>query len=212
VTGSASYQAPTGGQYSTDTAVLSAPYRSLADAFNNIGITDDSNHAPGSFDGVGNSYSVQALTKSGITSGSRVTTGGMEFLWPDVPVGTPDNVLMEGQLIRLSGSGSKLGFLGAGEQGTFIGATQGVFSGTGMIFYTDGSSQSFALTLPDWFKNVPVIGNDLVATAAYLNRNNNKPQHKVSLFAAYVPLSPGKTGQYVKLPNASIHAFDIAIK
>jgi hypothetical protein len=135
----------------------------------------------------------------------------MEFTWPDVSAGKPDNVLMQGQLIRLSGSGDILGVLGAGEQGTYGGASQGTFSGTGTIFYTDGSSQGFTLTLPDWFKTIPVVGNDLVKVISYLNRTNGKPLNRVSLFAAYIPLLPGKTVQYVKLPSSNMHVFSLSI-
>jgi beta-glucosidase len=212
LTGSASYQAPDEGQHSVDAATVSVPYNSLAEAFNNVGITDDANHEPGNFDGVHNSYSAQALAKVGITPGSHLTAGGIEFTWPNVPAGTLDNVKVEGQLIRFSGSGSKLGFLGAGEQGTYVGDEQATFGGTGTILYTDGSTQEFALTLPGWSTNVLPAANDLVASMPYLNRNRTTAQNKVRLYIAYVPLGAGKTVQYVKLPNASIHVFDMKLK
>lgn len=205
LTGTATYQAPHGGgSQSADSATVTVPYASVPAAFNNVGITDDADHSPGNFDGSGNSYSAQALAAVGITPGATITKGGVAFTWPNVPAGTPDNVAMQGQLISVSGSGSTLGVLGSA-----VGSTQG---GTVTVRYTDGSTQDFTLTFPDWFSNTPVAGDDLVATTAHLNRTNNKAPHTVSLFAAYVPLTPGKTVQDVQLPNAAtMHAFDLAI-
>ena len=40
---------------------VTIPYPSLAAAFDNVGITDDSDPAPGNFDGYGNSFSATAL-------------------------------------------------------------------------------------------------------------------------------------------------------
>ena len=62
-----------------------------------------------------------------------VTIGGTTFTWPNVPAGTPDNVVTGGQTVDLSGSGTDLGFLGSSQNGTA--------SGIVTIHYTDGSSQ-----------------------------------------------------------------------
>jgi hypothetical protein len=203
----ASYQAAEGGHgTSTATAVVSVPYPSTATAFDNVGITDDADHTPGNFDGSGNSYSAQALAGLGITPGAPVHAGVVTFTWPQVPSGTADDVAMHGQLISLRGSGSTLGILGAG-----VSSTQ---SGTGTVYYSDGTTQAFTLSFPDWFSTTPVAGDDLVATAPYLNRTNGKPPHTVSLFAAYVPLAQDKTVQAVALPDAgsfALHAFDLAV-
>ncbi|HEY7047815.1 MAG TPA: glycoside hydrolase family 3 C-terminal domain-containing protein [Jatrophihabitantaceae bacterium] len=207
LTATAFYQAAEGGPESrSGTASVSVPYPSTAAAFDNVGITDDSDHTPGNFDGSGNSYSAQALAGLGITPGSPVSAGGVTFTWPKVAAGTPDNVAMQGQLIALSGSGHALGLLGAA-----VSATQ---TGNGTVYYADGTVQAFSLSFPDWFSATPPPGDDLVATAPYLNRTNGKPPHTVSLFAAYVPLAAGKTVRAVALPNAgafALHAFDIAI-
>ena len=207
LTGTADYQAPPSGtEHDADTASTAVPYPSVAAAFDNVGITDDADHTPGNFDGSGNSYSAQALADQHITPGSQITERGITFTWPDAAAGTADNVAMQGQLIHLSGSGGTLGFVGAG-----VGASQ---SGTGTVYYTDGTSQQFTIGFADWFSNTPSPGDDLVATTAYLNRTNSKPPHPVSVFAAYVPLQAGKTVRAVQLPNAgafAMHAFAIAI-
>lgn len=183
---------------------ISAAYPTLAAAFDNVGITDDSGHTPGDFDGSGNSYSAQALADKAMTPGSTIIDRGVAFTWPGVPAGTADNVTMHGQLISLSGSGATLGLLGAG--------VSGVQSGSGVVHYTDGSSQPFTIGFADWFSDVPSSGDDLVATTAYLNRTSDKPPHTVSLFAAFVPLHQGKTVRAIQVPDAyAMHAFDIAI-
>ncbi|MBO0838740.1 MAG: hypothetical protein J2P28_24930, partial [Actinobacteria bacterium] len=180
------------------------PYPSLAAAFNNTGITDDADHNPGNYDGVGNSFSAEALAAVGITPGSAITSGGVTFVWPDVPAGQPDNVTTQGQTISLPGSGSTLGVLGS--------AVNGVQNGTGTIYYTDGSTQPFSVSFQDWITRTPVDGDNLVATTAYFNRTNAGPARTPSVFAAFVPLQAGKTVQDIVLPdNVNIHSFALAI-
>jgi hypothetical protein len=57
--------------------------------------------------------------------------GGTTCTWP--ATGGPDNVIADGQIIDVSGSGTELGFLGAGAFGEA--------SGDGTITYTDSSQQ-----------------------------------------------------------------------
>ena len=121
---------------------------SLAAAYNNIGISDNSDEAAANYDGVGDSFSAQALAAGHADSadpGQQVTVGGTTFTWPTVASGTPDNVVTAGQTVELSGSGTDLGFLGASQNGTA--------SGTVTVHYTDGSSQSFNLNMADWYAN-----------------------------------------------------------
>ena len=124
-----------------------APYSSLAAAYDNVGISDNSDPRAADFDGTGESFSAQALaagTPTPLTAGGQATIGGTTFTWPTA-VGTPDNVIADGQIIDLSGSGTDLGFLGAGAFGAA--------SGTGTITYTDGSTQSYSLGMADWYNN-----------------------------------------------------------
>jgi beta-glucosidase len=111
----------------TGTATTGAPYSSLAAAYDNAGISDNSNPAAANFDGTGDSFSAQALatgTPTPLTPGGHATFGGTTFTWPSA-VGAPDNVIADGQTTDLSGSGSDLGFLGS--------AAFGAASGTGTI-------------------------------------------------------------------------------
>jgi beta-glucosidase len=103
------------------TAFGPVPYSSLSAAVNDVGITDDSNPTVGNYGGPGYSFSAEALAAAGITPGSTVSSGGLSFTWPDVAVGQPDNVVPNGQVITLSGTGGHLGFLGAANNGTATG-------------------------------------------------------------------------------------------
>jgi beta-glucosidase len=192
-----------------------APYSSLAAAFDNVGITDNSDQAPGNFDGTGESFSAQALaagTPTPLTAGGQATVGGATFTWP-AAVGTPDNVVADGQTIDLSGSGTELGFLGAGAFGAA--------SGTGIITYTDGSTQSYSLVMADWYNNAAVSGDELATTTTSWNFSSaTQTPHPVSIYFASVPLQAGKTVASVTLPTVSasagneitaLHVFALAI-
>ena len=167
-------------------------YATLGGAFNNAGISDDSDFTAANFDGVGNSYSAQALTAAGLAAGAAVTHDGITFTWPDVPPGRPDNVLAQGQTILLSGSGTTLGFLGAGSPSDE--------SGTGTIYYTDGSASSFTITLDNYFDK-PDTGNDIIAMLPYINDSNaaggtaGKRNQTVYMFYTSAAIAPGNTVQ-----------------
>jgi beta-glucosidase len=199
----------------TGTPTSGAPYSSLAAAYDNVGITDNSNPAPGNFDGTGESFSAQALaagTPAPLTAGGQATFGGTTFTWPTA-VGTADDVVADGQTIDLSGSGTDLGFLGAGAFGAA--------SGTGTITYTDGSTQSYSLVMADWYNNAPVSGDDLATTTTSWNfTSTTQAAHPVSIYFASVALQAGKTVASVTLPTVSagagngitaLHIFAMAI-
>ena len=79
---------------------------SLQQAYNNVGISDNSNPTAGNFDGFGYSYSAQALSAAGMTPGSLVSHNGVLFTWPNVAAGQADNVTASGQTLTISGSGA----------------------------------------------------------------------------------------------------------
>jgi beta-glucosidase len=178
---------------STTTAV---PYSSLAASYDNFGISDNSDPAGANFDLGGDSYSAQALaagTPSPLTPGGQVTVGGTTFTWPDVPAGALDNVVANGQTVGLSGSGTDLGILGAGQNGTA--------TGTITVNYTDGTSQSFTLNMADWYANAPATGDQIVTTTSSWNQSSPTGSHPVSVYFASVPLAAGKTVASVTLPS-----------
>jgi beta-glucosidase len=199
----------------TGTPTIGAPYSSLAAAYSNAGISDNSNPAAANFDGTGDSFSAQALalgTPTPLTPGGQATFGGTTFTWPSV-VGAPDNVIADGQTIDLSGSGTDLGFLGS--------AAFGAASGTGTITYTDGSTQPFSVVMSDWYNNAPVAGNQIATTTTSWNfSSSTQVPHPVSIYFASVPLQAGKTVASVTLPTVSatvgnginaMHIFAMAI-
>src|SRR5262249_23658565 len=125
---------------------------SLNYASDNVGISDDADPAAADLDGGGYSYSAEALAAAGLAPGAPATHDGRTFTPPDVPAGRPDNVLASGQTIAISGAGT-IGFLGASDYYSS--------SGAGTITYTDGTTQSFTLSLADWFANAAAPGGDI---------------------------------------------------
>lgn len=199
----------------TGTPTIGAPYSSLAAAYDNAGISDNSDPAAADFDGTGDSFSKQALaagTPTPLTAGGQATFGGTTFTWPSV-VGAPDDVIADGQTIDLSGSGTDLGFLGA--------SAFGAASGTGTITYTDGSTQQYSLVMTDWYNNAPVAGDQIATTTTSWNFSSSmQVTHPVSIYFASVPLVAGKTVASVTLPTigatvgngvTAMHIFAMAI-
>lgn len=204
LTASAAYDYPGGHATITgvDTVITDVPYASLAQAFNNVGITDDTNPKPGNFDGSGDSYSATALAAAGLTPGSTFTSAGVNFTWPSVPAGTPDNVAGGAPTIAMHGTGNMLGFLGAGI---------GTPSDTGTITYTDSSTQTYTLTFPNWADS---SAGDSVIASRYRNTPNGPANfgYYYRIFEASVALQPGKQIATVTLPQSNaLHVFAMAV-
>jgi beta-glucosidase len=200
-----------GGAVLASTTV-SVPYSSLAAAYNNIGISDNSDPAAANYDLAGNSYSAQGLaagTPNALTPGGQVTIGGTTFTWPNVAAGTVGNVVANGQTVALTGSGTDLGILGASQNGTA--------TGTITVNYTDGTSQSFTFSMADWYANAPATGGQIVTTTSSWNQAAPTGAHPVSVYFASVPLAAGKTVASVTLPSlpgsfgqTELHVFALA--
>src|SRR5580692_8048705 len=187
-----------------------AGYASLAASFNDVGITADSNTAPGNYDGGGASFSETALTNAGAAPGATVVSSGIAFAFPNVAADSNDNTVAEGQKITMSGSGT-LGFLVSGSYGPA--------SGTGTITYTDGSTQSYTLNAPDWFSTSPPSGGAVAVSSAYQNRQGNTTYAGTGdIFSETVTLTAGKTIASVALPpggalttgTPAVHVFAIS--
>ena len=207
LTVNAAYDEPgVGLAHATQAAqTVTTPYPSLAAAFDNTGISDDSDPTAADFDGSGYSFSAEQLADVGITPGGAVTAGSAAFTWPDVPAGQADNVAASGQVIAMSGSGTSLNLLGAGAPGNQ--------SGDLTITYTDGTTSTAQAAFADWWANSPLTGDTLVATCANWNQPpTGTGPHQVSLYATSVPLTPGKTIAYVTLPNTpGLHLFATSV-
>jgi beta-galactosidase GanA len=201
-----------------NSADVSVPAPNLASTFDNTGVTDDSNPSPSAnfegFDGEGTTYSAQGLAADNLTPGASVTAGGLTFTWPNEPSAQPDNTMAEGQTIAVSGSGGTLGFLAA--------ANNSPESGTGTIYYTDGSTQTFTLSVGNFWYASGQNGNPSntqVAGVNYANYPTGSSGHEVYLFEQSVSLQSGKTIEAVTLPslgdvagyNPALHIFAIAV-
>jgi beta-galactosidase len=199
VTVQAAFSAGTQRGVTTTGAILLVPYTSLAKAYNNAGISNDANVDSADFDGVGNSFSEQALTAAGLAPGATITHDGVAFTWPDVPAGQLDNVVADGQVVHITGTGSTLGFLGA--------STPSDEGGKGTVYYTDGTTSDYTVTLDNYFYPPDGNGNDTIASMPYLNsqgiggRPRGQRQQTVFVYYAGVPIAPGKTVQAVALPT-----------
>jgi predicted alpha-1,2-mannosidase len=193
--------------------VLVATPGSLLTAFNNSGISDDSN-VTGNFDGDGFSYSEQALTTAGFVAGQPVTAGGVQFTWPLPGPGYPDNAMADGQQVTVNApAGTQtLGFLGS--------ATNGPSQGVATLHYSDGSTAQYWLGLSDWTLNggsasAPSYGNQIAATLPYRDcMGCSGPDNtKTYIYYTGLPVDPTKTLTSVTLPlgatQGELHVFAI---
>ncbi|GIM94495.1 beta-glucosidase [Paractinoplanes toevensis] len=197
VTAQATFRSTSGLATASAARTVTLPFPSLAAAYGNAGVSDDTQPAAGNLDGGGYSYSAQALAAAtpALTPGAGFTHDGLEFTWPEAAPGTAGNVVAGGQTIELTGSGTTLGLVGTGVSGTA--------SGPATITYTDGTTQPFTLTFADWYANAPAAGGDIVTSLAYHNTASGRRDRKVSLYFTSVPLDPAKTVRYLTLPDIS---------
>ncbi|HEV3358932.1 MAG TPA: NEW3 domain-containing protein [Pseudonocardiaceae bacterium] len=197
----------TKGSVSGDqTRITNTPYDNLAQAYNNIAITDESNTTPGNFDGGGDSYSAQALATAGATPGATITSNGTSFAWPGVAAGTKDNVITDGQIIKLAGTGKSVAFLGSEAGATSAPVT---------ITYTDGSTSTANLGFPNWCcEGTTAYGATPAITTDHRDTPTGPANYGNDYYVFYntVPVDPGKTVATVTLPNAQeIHVFALSL-
>lgn len=179
---------------------------------NNAGISPDAQPASANFDGVGFSYSADALAAAGAKPGATVSFNGLNYTWPNYPAGSPDNVIAQGQTVNVSGSG-RLAFLGA--------AANGNASGTVTITYTDGSTSTATLGFSDWTLGAgaaqPAFGNQAAFTTPYRNSTGGNPQtiNTYVFSSAPITLDAGKTVKSVTLPSTvnggQLHVFAVGV-
>ncbi|HEY2240069.1 MAG TPA: beta galactosidase jelly roll domain-containing protein, partial [Streptosporangiaceae bacterium] len=209
-----------GKQTLINTAQVQVPASSLAATYDNTGITDDSNPSPSAdfigFDGEGTSYSAQGLVAAGLTPGGTVTAGGHTFTWPSVASAQPDNTMAEGQTITIpSGAAS------SGSLGVLAAANNSPESGTGTIYYTDGSTSTYTLSVGNFWYDSAQNGNPANTRAAavnYANYPTGSSGHTIYLFEQNIPLTPGKTAEAITLPtlgnvagyNSALHIFALS--
>jgi lysophospholipase L1-like esterase len=180
----------------------------LAAAFDNVAISPSSTPGAANIDGTGHSFTAEDLDAAGWEPGNAVTVDGARFTLPNVPAGQPDNVLADGQQIAVNGSGSALSFL--------ITSTNGPASGSGTITYADGSTQSYALSAPDW------VGGPTDTMTLLLPRWNTPGGPGAvgtKFYTVSVPLKAGAGLKSVTLPTVGttlgsplLHVFALAVR
>ena len=193
------------------TVLVAAP-QSLLRSYNNVGISSDQVPATANFDGLGFSYSAQALAVAGLTPGATITEDGTTLTWPSASPGYPDNIVAGGQTVPVEAPAgtAQIGFLGAAAGGPSLGELT--------LNYSDGSSSHFELTLSDWTLNggntSPTGGNVPVATTTYRNCDCETSQTlDTYVFYSGLPVDTSRTLTSITFPasaNAgSLHVFSI---
>lgn len=159
---------------------------------NIVAITDDAEPAAGTFSNSGRSYSAQALADAGITPGGTITHRGVDITFPDVAAGEPNATFAQGQVFRMDGSGDTLVLAGAAAYGTH--------SGTGTVYYTDGTHEDFTLSYVDFFR--PLQADDLLVTMPYSNQPDGQWVEDVGLYSNAIPIDSSKGVHAVRLPDS----------
>ena len=193
-------------------ASVPAPTDNIADYYDNVGISTDTDQGAGDFDGGGYSYSATALANAGLAPGATVTADGVTFTWPSVAAGAPDNILAAGQPMLLNGTAGQttLGLLGS--------SSNGASSGTITIFYTDGTSSTGTVSFNDWAGG-PGNGDTAVATMPYRNSSSGTSQSiSMYIYATTVAVDATKTVESLVLPDlngsdsgTAMHIFTLAL-
>ena len=196
-------------------SVIVAPAGSLFPYFNNAGISDDST-GTGNLDGAGFSYSAEALAAAGVTPGSTIAAGGINYTWPNVPVGQDDDIQVAGQTISFAAASGKttIGLLGCATDAETTGA-----QGTLTVTYADSSTQSIPIAFTDWTRGgggYPLVGGNVVAvTTAYRDQGTTKQNVTSYVYALSATLTGTAAVQSVTLPftvtGGSINVFDVEL-
>jgi predicted alpha-1,2-mannosidase len=183
-------------------SVVVATPGDLGPFFNDTGISNDGNGAAANYDGDGWSYSEQALTAVGLAPGATVSSGGLNYTWPNLAAGQPDAILASGQTIALNATAgaTKIGFLGSAFNAGSSGA-----QGTVTVNYTDGTASTASLGFSDWTLGggggSPAFGNVEVADTPYRNGGTGNQAIHTFVFAQTIAVDGSKTVASVTLPS-----------
>ena len=188
---------------------------SLTAAFNSSCITLPGTGAD--CDGLGYAYDQASLAASGFVGGTTVSVPGTDltFAVQATDPGKPDNAVARGQRIRVdAGAGAtKLSVIGT--------ANEKAQQTTGTLTFSDGSTQSIAISYGDWVGSAgsPQYGDIVVGkTTRRLAGTSGADGLTAAIFStAPVDLPAGKTLVSLTLPNQTnavnqgvIHVFAIA--
>lgn len=193
--------------------VVVAPAGSILPYVNNVGISDDGT-GTGNFDNGGHSYSAQALATAGATPGSTLTVAGINFAWPNVPAGSPDNIQVGGQTIAFNETSVKttIHILGS--------AANGDAQGTVTVTFADGTTQGVPVVFTDWTEGggsgSTAAGNAVALTMAYRENGTSRDNTTSYVFTFSATLTDTASPVVsVTLPSTSsggtMHVFDIEL-
>ncbi|MFE2672656.1 SGNH/GDSL hydrolase family protein [Streptomyces hygroscopicus] len=177
--------------------------------FDNRAVSDDTRPGDADFDGAGASLSVRDLRAAGWTPGRDIALDAARLTWPRSAGSRPDNVLADGQAVRLRGRAGALTFLVAGSSPGGPGAGA---SGVGTVRYRDGSSTPYALSAPDW-RAGPAATR--AVALPHLNTPAGQRRETARLYAVTVPVERGREIASVVLPKdpgpaADLHVFAVS--
>ncbi|QIJ66800.1 SGNH/GDSL hydrolase family protein [Streptomyces sp. JB150] len=177
--------------------------RPITQLFDNRAVSDDARPAGADFDGAGASLSARDLAAAGWTPGRALTVQGARLTWPKRAPGEPDNVVADGQAVRVHGRGDALAFLVTGTTGQDV-------TGSGTVGYADGSRSSYLLTAPDWRRGP--LATKAVALP-HINTPAGQLAEQARLYVVTVPVAPGREVVSVRLPRAAgLHVFAVSVR
>ncbi|WP_240979293.1 SGNH/GDSL hydrolase family protein [Streptomyces sp. HNM0574] len=166
---------------------------------------------PADFDGAGNALPEADLNAAGWRPGAGLDLDAAPLTWPEPGPDGADNVVADGQRVRLEGRGDAVSFLVAA---TSPGGPGPAVSGRGTVHYTDGSTSGYTLSAEDW------RGGSLATKAValpHIATGGGTVQEKAKLYAVTVPVREGQPIGSVELPrdpgpDADLHVFAAAVR
>ncbi|CCK26406.1 secreted protein [Streptomyces davaonensis JCM 4913] len=171
--------------------------------FDNTAVSADTRPAEADFDGHGASLSATDLAAAGWRPGGALTVQGARLTWPDRAAGEPDNVVADGQDVRVHGRGDALALLVAGTTGTEV-------SGSGTVAYANGTRTPYTLAAPDW-RTGPLATKALALP--HINTPDGRLTEKPRLYVVTVPLATDREVTSVRLPRAAgLHVFAMSVR
>jgi predicted alpha-1,2-mannosidase len=185
------------GSMSDSPGLEITPTANPSDYYDSAATSPDDNQSCVNGDGVGYSYSANALAAVGFTPGATVNADGLTFKWTTGQPCSPDNILAAGQTMLVSGPA------GSNTLGLLESSTNGSTSGTITINYTDGTSSTATINSSDWAGG-PGTGEIAAATLPYRNSTSGSSQQlTVYVYATTVPVDASKTVQSITFPDVS---------
>lgn len=187
----------------TAAATTAAEPVPLERLFDNTAISADTRPDEADFDGSGASLSAADLAAAGWSPGRVLTVQGARLTWPDRAPGEPDNVLADGQNVRVHGSGDALALLVAGTTGEDV-------TGSGTVAYANGTRTPYRITAPDW-RTGPLATKALALP--HVNTPDGQLAERARLYVVTVPLAAGREVSSVRLPRAAgLHVFAVSVR